>query len=71
MTLSLPFRCYKKTLTEEFEKAGIILDEEDEDSDGYIENKGSSYKIHLYSRPKDLQPFIDIPRKVEMMKNGN
>lgn len=68
MDFEIPFRCYKQTLIDEFAKVGIILDSENEDSHGFIENKGSQYIIHTYGRPSNLRPFIDIPLKVKRMK---
>ena len=66
-SLLVRFPCWEEKLIEEFEKAGIDLDKKDPFSDGWIENMGRSYKIHLFKRPQDYQPFVDIPLKVQKM----
>ena len=64
MTLVVPFRCHEQALIKAFKDKGINLDKSDEYSDGFIENCGSSYKIHLYENTTDLQVYIDVPRQV-------
>jgi len=72
-TFSIPFRCWEEELIREFKKYGINLDKNDINADGFIENNASSYKIHTYKRPDNLDAFIKAPRKVaiKMGKYGN
>lgn len=67
-TFKVPFRCYKKELIEEFAKVGIILDEDNPDAHGFIENRGAEYYIHTYDKPDNAQLFVDIPVKVMQNK---
>ena len=67
-TMRLPFRCYESVLIEEFVKEGINLDKEDYNSDGFIENCGSYYKIHTYKNVnEDIYKYIEVPRRVSKM----
>ena len=68
ISMEVPFRCYKQTLIKEFAKEGIILDEDDENADGFIENRGDSYIIHLYEYPESFEIYKEIPLKVQRMK---
>lgn len=64
LSLNIPFRCWESELIKEFRAEGINLDKTDPYGDGFIENCGANYRIHLYDRPDDMQPYIQIPRKV-------
>lgn len=68
LTLTIGFVCWEDKLIEEFAKEGIILDRKNPLADGYIENLGDKYKIHLNKQPTayGLQLFVDIPRKVQI-----
>ncbi len=69
-TMTIPFRCWESELVKEFKKEGINLDKTDPYSDGFIENCGAYYKIHTYSTPKDINLFIEIPRRVYIKMEG-
>jgi hypothetical protein len=71
VSFKVPFRCNKPLLIERFKERGIILDEDDPQSHGWIDNKGSYYFIYTYVRPEDLEPFIKIPLEVQHeLSNG-
>lgn len=74
-SITVPFRCHEALLIKYFNEAGVNLDKDDYNSDGFIENKGTSYTLHFYKPLTDYDKFLKlhtrIERKIQEETNGN
>lgn len=67
--LEIPYSCYPKILQERFADNNLKLDlsgnDRTQDSWGFIENKGTSYKIFTYRSvtPEELSLIMKIARE--------